>query len=293
MARTAKPTSSHFDYNVVMEDLYTAEGKKSGFKCTRRLDTGAVLSPVTKDYGIVQNSDVIEVAEEAFDKAGLTNYEREVFICRGGSTMRARYDFPQRTIKLPKVGDELGLRLDVNNSFDRTTRVSFGLGMIRLVCTNGMTSMNREFSMNRKHSNQINLDFISKALSKALTGFDNLGNADNIYTKMADKDVTQDEGLTILQNLVSGKVISEVTREGIAQIWNGPSHDEDEARTIYNLLNASTEFLTHRVGNDRFEMTNRVTENVTRHLMKATQDKKVLKNLLVPVETEAIVEITE
>ncbi len=246
MARTAKPTSSHFDYNVVMEDLYTAEGKKSGFKCTRRLDTGAVLSPVTKDYGIVQNADVIDVAEEAFDKAGLTNYEREVFICRGGS-----------------------------------------------ICTNGMTAMNREFSMNRKHSNQINLDFISKALSKALTGFDNLGNADNIYTKMASKDVTQDEGLTILQNLVGSKVISEVTREGIAQIWNDPSHDEDEARTIYNLLNASTEFLTHRVGNDRFEMTNRVTENITRHLVKATQDKKVMKNLLVPVEAETIVEVTE
>ena len=110
---------------------------------------------------------------------------------------------------------------------------------------------------------------------------------------MASKDVTQDEGLTILQNLVGGKVISEVTREGIAQIWNGPSHDEDEARTIYNLLNASTEFLTHRVGNDRFEMTNRVTENITRHLVKATQDKKVMKNLLVPVEAETIVEVTE
>ena len=27
--------------------------------------------------------------------------------------MRARYNFPNRTIKLPKVGDELGLRLDV------------------------------------------------------------------------------------------------------------------------------------------------------------------------------------
>ena len=58
MARTTPPTSSNYDYTVVMEDLYTADGKKTDLKCTRRLDTGAVLAPVTKDYGICNNADL-------------------------------------------------------------------------------------------------------------------------------------------------------------------------------------------------------------------------------------------
>ena len=51
--------------------------------------------------------------------------------------MRTHYDFKNQTRALrredPEVGDEVGLRLTLQNSFDRSLRVSFALGMLRLV----------------------------------------------------------------------------------------------------------------------------------------------------------------
>ena len=119
MARTTRPVTSDYDYNVVMEDMFTADGNKTGWKCTRRLDTGDVIAPVTKDYNICQNKDVVNTSRAAFLQAGLTNYNENINVCRDGAVMRVVYDFPEHTrqlkVKGKKVGDEVGLRLVLNN----------------------------------------------------------------------------------------------------------------------------------------------------------------------------------
>ena len=286
MARTTQPVSSDYDFQVVMEDLMTADGKKSGFKCTRRLDTGEVLSPVTKDYGIVQNADCIDKVRETFStRPDLGNYEETVSVLNGGRQMRARYDFKNHTVEVPKVGDELGLRLTVNNSFDRSLRVSFSLGMLRLVCSNGMTSVQEEYGLTRKHSAKFDISFIQDALGKALDGFTAFGKEGNILTKMAETYVTQEQGLAILQSLTKKNVISEVSREGIAQVWNNP-REEDKERNIYNLLNASTDFITHQLEGDKYQLAERTTANVTRWMEKATKRRNVLETLWTPPKSE-------
>ncbi len=293
MARNTQPVTSDYDYNVVMDDFFVPDGsgnfKKTSWKCTRRTDTGAVIAPVTKDYGIVQNSDIIPRVRDAFAASSLGEYKEDIRVVRGGARMYARYDFTDHSIKIPKVGDDLGLRLTVNNSFDRSSKVSFSVGAVRLVCTNGMTAVEKEYSLTKKHSSKINLDFIKDALSGAMDSFNSLTSEDNIYTVMASREISQDQGLFILQNLVKKKVISEVTREGIAQVWNAPTHNEDSDRSIYNLLNASTEYLTHRVEGDRFELANRVTTNVTRQLTKAARQSNIFDGLVKAPDAEAVV----
>jgi hypothetical protein len=265
-----------------MEDLMTADGKKSGFKCTRRLDTGEVLSPVTKDYGIVQNGVCIDKVRDTFStRPDLGDYEESISILNGGRQMRARYTFKNHTIKIPKVGDELGLRLTVNNSFDRSLRVSFTMGMLRLVCLNGMTSIDEEFGLTRKHSAKFDVSFIQGALDSALDGFTAFGKEGNILTKMAETNVTQEQGLSILQNLTKKNVISEISREGIAQVWNNP-RAEDKGRNVYNLLNASTDFITHQLEGGKYQLAERTTANVTRWMEKATKRRNVLETLWTP-----------
>ena len=296
MARTTRPVTSDYDYNVVMEDMFTADGNKTGWKCTRRLDTGQVIAPVTKDYNICQNKDVINTSRAAFLQAGLTNYQENINVCRDGAVMRVVYDFPEHTRQLKiqgkAVGDEVGLRLVVNNSFDRSRKVSFDLGMLRLVCTNGMTTMEKELSIARKHSSKLSLDFIVEAVNRAVTKFDDMMKSGNIFDQMASYDVSQEQGLYILQNLVKNKTISEVTREGISQVWNNP-RKEDEGRNIYNLLNASTDYLTHEVSDNRFELSNRVTQNVTKRLANAVRKPVLMNKLLIKPKVEAEVTITE
>ena len=296
MARTTRPVSSDYDYNVVMEDMLTPDGKKTGWKCTRRLDTGQVIAPVTKDYEICQNADVIDTARSAFAEVGLDNYNENINVCRDAAVMRAVYDFPEHTRQLKtgngkKVGDEVGLRLTLNNSFDRSRKVSFDLGMLRLVCTNGMTTMEKELSIARKHSSKLSLDFIVESVNKAVTKFDSLMKEGNIFDQMSQYEIDQEQGLYILHNLVKNKTISDVTREGIAQVWNNP-RQEDEGRNVYNLLNASTDYLTHQVSDTRFELADRVTQNVTKRLVGAVRKKSVMDKLLIKPEVEAEVAIS-
>ena len=115
------------------------------------------------------------------------------------------------------------MRLTLQNSFDRSLRVSIELGMVRLVCTNGMTTMEKEVEMVKKHSRQVNIgDIISDdALDRALA---KLGDSVNVFGRLAQVELEQEQGLNILQNLANGKVISEKVRESIAHIWSKPPH---------------------------------------------------------------------
>jgi hypothetical protein len=288
MARTTRPTSENYDFNVTLQDLHLPDGSKTNWKATVREDTGQMIAPVTKDYGVVNYPDVINSVEEAFDSYGLTGYKRDVRVCRDGARLHARYDFLDHTIKVPKVGDEMGLRLDVQSSHDRSCRISFLSGIVRLVCTNGMKTLDKEFSMTRKHSNQINLSFIKDALKNAVEAFETFGNEGSSFQMMAGYQLDQDQGLTILQNLVKGKTISEVTREGIARIWNDPAeHDAD--RNVYNLLNAGTQFLTHNVEGERFEMADRTNEALTRRLYHAVRTPKKMEKLLIVPKDDSVI----
>ena len=290
MARTTRPVTTDHDYKVALVDLFTADGKSTGFKGTQRLDTGTIIAPVTKDYNIVQNSDIIDQARTSFDAAGLKDAEEEIRVFRDGAVMQARYTFKNRVINpTRKVGDELGLRLTLTNSFDRSRKVSFVLRLLRLVCTNGMTTLDKEYELAKKHSSQITLDFIKDGLNDAVAGFDRLAEKGNIFERMADTSLSQEQGLNILQNLVKVKAISEERREGIAQVWNNPTRSEDNDRNVYNLLNSATDYLSHQVEGERFELSQRMTDQVTRRLAAAVKTPAKMQKLLLPIKNEEVV----
>jgi hypothetical protein len=268
--------------------LLTPEGKESGWLGNQRTDTGEIIGISTEHYGIVNNRDVISKADEAIEAHGLVPSKREIVVSDNGAKMRALYDFSD-TIKstVPEVGDEMGFRLIINNSFDRSLRLSFALGLVRLVCTNGMVTLEKEFDLTKKHSKSININDLltSDKLQQALDSFD--GSLD-VYTRLARTEVTQEQGLNALQNLAKGNVISEKLREPIARIWNNPTHAEDSDRNLYNLNNAVTQHLSTDVAAERFEYANRITGQVLNRFEKATKNSKVFAKLTkaIPVAVE-------
>jgi len=181
----------------------------------------------------------------------------------------------------------MAYRLTAQNSYDRSLRISFALGLVRLVCTNGMTTTEKEIEMVKKHSSNINIgDLITEdALDSALA---KLKNGLSVYSRLAEIELEQEQGLTILQNLTNAKVFSEKVRENIAQIWNSPTHEEDSARNLYNLNNAVTQHLTHEVADERFEYANRVTTNVLKRFDLASRNKNRLEKLWTPIKSESV-----
>jgi len=271
------------DYDFVVEQvpLFDAEGRRSGFFGNQRTDTGDVLGVTSDRYGIVNHGTLIDTGEEAFAAANLGEYDRKVYVTGDGARLKAHYDFRNQTRAL-KVGDEVGLRLTLQNSFDRSLRVSFALGMLRLVCTNGMTTLENEVSMTKKHSANVETSFLSDALKKAIAGWDN---AIDKMDALSAKSIEHDEGLVVLGNLVRLGALSDRMSAEIAKVWNDPSYDEDKGRNLYNLYNATTQHLSRNVEDTRSELADRTSRNVFRHLWNGTRKDASMTKLLLPLKT--------
>ena len=291
MARTSThPITSDWDYDVEKVPVFTPEGKNTGSFMTRRIDNGNILKVgVSKDYNVVNNRDVMNPVREVLADLGLEATSEKHYVMGGGARFKARFEFKDNTIEIPKVGDTLGFRLDLDNSFNLMHRIRTMGGGLRLACLNGMTTLDKEHGISCKHSNKFSVDNIVKAVKDALGAFEDLAKPDNPFSVMASREVSQEQGLNILENLTKKGTISEVRREGIARIWNGPDHQEDEARNLYNLLNAATQFTTHEVAETNFEMSERLTNNITKQLLKAAREEKHLSALWTPVESDAVV----
>ena len=282
-----------YDFTVKQVAVpHPVKGGKSGYFMNIREDNDDILGWTTERYGLVQHQDILGRADEAFENRGI-DVTRKVIVTEGGAKMRAQYDLQGDLFKadVPKVGDTMAYRLTAQNSFDRSLRISFALGLVRLICTNGMTTTEKEVEMVKKHSTNINIgDIITEdALDSALS---KLKDSLSTYGRLAQTELTQEQGLVILQNLSNAKVFSEKVREAIGKIWNEPTHEEDKERNLYNLNNAVTQHLTHEVADERFEYANRVTANVLKRFDLAARNSTRLNKLWTPQKNAEII-VTE
>ena len=296
MPITAKQTkNSNWDFNVASEQLLRQDGSKTPIFANVRTDTNEILGTSTERYGVVQNEDLLGRAESAFNSRGI-NYERNVYATDNGAKMRAVYDLTgdQFQTKVPQVGDIMGYRLTVQNSFDRTLRVSFALGLMRLVCTNGMQTMQKDVDMVSKHSQKLDLDSLitDDALDKAL-GF--LAKSGDVYGRLASTPLDDELGLNVLANLTKKKVMSEKVRERVAGIWSNRSdllRSDNHDANLYNLYNAVTQHLTDEVEETRFEYANRMSNQVLKAFERSAgsqaQFAKLTKAIPV-VDSEVVV----
>jgi hypothetical protein len=287
MARNTIQTSD-YDFTVERVPLALPNSKQSRVFAHVRTDTGEELGWGTEQYGFVQNGDLISNAEEAFESRGMTPTKRHVVVTGRGERMFAQYDFDNETTirREDRVkGMELGMRLTLQNSFDRSLRVSFALGMVRLVCLNGMTTMEKEFGMTRKHSSNVEIGFIGDALDKAKGSFHQAAQG---FSVLGERDISQEQGRNILNQLNKAKVLSNVVKEGILKVWENPTHEEDEARNLWTLYNAATQHLTHEVSESRFEYANTVSTNVLRRLRGAAENPVKLTKLVTAIPTEIL-----
>ena len=270
MARTTRPTSDSYDFQVVQEPLFNRGGKaavvgKSPVMGNFRTDTGQCLGTSTEAYAIVQNGDLVEQVEDALGKSELGDFTSQKLVARDGARFYGVYDFPSM-VKPVVLGDGAGMRLTLNNSFDRSTGVDFTLGLMRLACLNGQMTLVADTSVTKKHSHKLTLDFITDAIHSCTLKFEE---SIKDFGTLAEREITQEQGGLILDNLAIKKVLSESLRDSIQMVWDAPTHKEDEGRNLYNLYNATTQHLTHDVEGGRFEYARRVSHSVLKNLTKA------------------------
>lgn len=284
MSRQANQSGT-WDYNVVQlqlqhPTLHTPIPQFGNF----REDTGECLGVTSEKYGLVQNGILLEAAQAALQARGLSGYTQKTVVTGNGSRFFAQFAFANKQLA-SGVGDVFGYLLTLKNSFDRTLRASFSLGFLRLVCMNGAATLEQEFSVTRKHSAQISVDFVGAAIDKAM---EHGQTALRVFDDMAGTPITDEQGVNVLDQLVKSDVLSGSMSASIKTLWLAPRRPEDQARTVYALYNAATEHLTHQVARDRFEYAERVNNNLLLRLVNAARHPDKLARLILPVPGAAI-----
>jgi hypothetical protein len=277
---TDERQSSKFDYKVECVPLLTQDGQATRFFGNRRTDTGEVFATVTDRYEILQNETLLTSSESLFKGKGLNVFKRKEVVTHGGARMRAIYDFPNIGAKVD--GQDLTFRLAVQNSFDGSLRASFQVGMVRLICTNGMAAPVNTLNLTKKHTTSLDVDFVGNALDSAVQSFHN---AIPAFQRMSEMPITMKDGSNILFNLADRKVMSERHAEAIETIWKAPTFKEDSKRNLWNLYNACTQHFTHNVeagsrGKPRFELAERLNTAVMSTMVRAVRSNRI-EDLLV------------
>lgn len=257
----------------------TPDGRKSGLFGNMREDNGEVLGVTTEKYGLLQNRDLYNRAKEVLAAKGLTGYTENSLVTGGGSKFFTEFEFRNKNIA-NAVGDTFGYVLRLQNSFDRTLRASFELGMLRLTCLNGAATLEREFGDNKKHSLQVSVDFLEDAIDRAFKAGEG---ALKIYDRLAAKKITNPQGSLILRNLVGKGILSGKLQEAMDNLWLNPKRKEDQSRNLYNLYNAITEYSTHSLKQDRFEYSNNVSVNSLFALDNAARKPENFIKLVAPI----------
>jgi hypothetical protein len=273
------PTQSKtYQFTVTQQALIHAN-KPTGFFGNFREDTGECLGVTSEQYGIVQNSALLDAARQALASRGLVGCEESITVVGKGERFYADFTFKEKQLA-SKVGDVFGYKLTLKNSFDRSLRAAFALGFLRLVCTNGMATLEKEFSITRKHSTSISVDFLGKAIDMALTRGQS---ALAVYDQMSQIAISDEQGQNILKQLEVAAALSGSLRQSIETLWLAPRRAEDKARNIYNLYNAVTEHLSSQVQAERYEYAGKVSNQVLLRLVNAARNPSVLGKLLLPV----------
>lgn len=268
----AERQTSIFDYTVEQVPLNDPEGNPTRYFGNRRTDTKEVLGVVSEKYEVLQNAQLFDEVETLFKSSGFSEFTRKTFVTANGARVRAVYDFPQHGFKMNNKNDII-FRLKVQNSFDRSLKASFQVGLFRLVCSNGLAAPVAAVGMTRKHTDGLDPHYVGEAFHRSVDAF---SKAAPLLNAMSDFRLTQAQGHGILLGLQQRQLVRERMREAIGSIWDAPRRKEDEDRSLFNLYNAVTEHLTHDVEGKRFETAEKVNTAVLNTFTKALKHDTVL-----------------
>ena len=260
-------------FKVTRKELPNARGVDTGFDAIFRNDNGANLGVVSREYQMVEHQQALENVLNVFEKKKLPKVTpTDIQITDGGSKMFASFvlnkksDIGVATKGNRNVGDIISPGFKIVNSYDRTIRLSLLSYVIRLICTNGVTANEELFTEKRRHTKNLDLDYMIEQFMNSFERFDDVvvpRIAEMAQAKVnpviLEKELNlipgwiQDESLTYLEE---GGWIKFSEKEGESEI------EMVKAMTRWDLLNSFTYVTTHSQTNPQraLEATREISE---------------------------------
>ena len=148
-----------YDFPVALEPVYTKAGRVvPKVQSVVRQDSEEPLSAVSMKYKLIPHVTVVDGARSLVEAFG--EREEKFLMSANGARLvyQSTYKSPDQTLRL-KLGDVVGLRIFVENSYNTTRAVSVRIGFLVLSCLNGMVTSKDVFCYRCKHIGEQELHF--------------------------------------------------------------------------------------------------------------------------------------
>lgn len=146
---------THYNFPVEFRELTADSGiKVSNRQAVVRTDSNVAIGVVSKKYALVPHAEVVEGFREAL-KGHKVN--ESIRTTHNGARMHLELMLPDVRVDIGG-GDEVALRLVVENSYDGSHKLQIIFGALRLVCSNGMVIGRKFLSLNRRHIGTVGVD---------------------------------------------------------------------------------------------------------------------------------------
>lgn len=250
--------SNDYAFSVRKETLTHNGMPVAGHCAIVREDNGRTIAVNGDKYGLIPHSQIIDLARSALCDRGV--YKENIFVSHQGNRLHGMFDLMGSKQDV-SVGDPVGIRLTFRNSYDGSLQASIQGGLMRLVCSNGMASFDKKssLSLQRKHTQNIRLEDVSESIRLAI------GKAEQdilLLKELASSPIEHEQGLPLLNAMSRKGFLPSPHISRIAEVWEKPSHEEDKPRNLYNLYNASTQYLTHELADVRFTNAQKISASV-------------------------------
>ena len=128
------------------------------------------VGTVSKEYALVQHTEVFDVAVDAFNKAkiDISKVKAEIEITEYGERMALTLYLPEAYNFDPGDGYPLNLRIECFNSVDGSTRFRVLMGWFRFVCSNGLIIGVTYSDVRRRHIAGLGLGDVNTVLKAGI-----------------------------------------------------------------------------------------------------------------------------
>jgi hypothetical protein len=199
-----------------------------------RQDTGDTVAVVSDRYTLVPHQHILDTIETAIAPLDVGQVPRGIYVSQQGARMRAIYKFPALAQPV-QVNDELCPCLQIQNTYDGTTRITIQIGAFRFVCTNLAVGGSGVFAggFMSVHSGEIPIAAVAEQLSAYLTGFDRIM---TLYRTWADRRPDPSS----LQWIFDKSLKQQPQR-----LWEVLT--KANPQTVYAAYNVATHYATHQM----------------------------------------------
>jgi phage/plasmid-like protein (TIGR03299 family) len=251
----------NLDWSVRTENIKTESGVEiPDYKVIVRNDNNKPLSIRSKDYGVFQNSELMELLEKVSEKSGME-------IHTGGSFDNGAKVWIQIKSNDLKIGnDKIKGYLTGINSFDGTTSLAFGPSNVTMSCTNKFFSTFRNMETKIRHTKNmmIRIDELMNEIDSTLEEekliFQNI-------TRLSETRIGKNDVENVLRALFSidkgvdlkdEESISTVTQNRLSKFHvDLDGQLKEKGNNLWGLFSGVTKYTTHSIGrgdNDKQKM---------------------------------------